>query len=202
MPCLWRVKVMFLPPVVPGAAPACWVPGTSGLIALTHLALTLSCLIWLKLFPGVWLVSSPGKCLPSNGPGRQYSLNTQLLSKWCSQTRAMDRDLHPSLAFLATPLCRNGLWFGFPGVRQKIESLVWHSTPWSSDPILNIFWKIRDKLEKAMSAHPSVLAWRITWTEEPGRLQSIGSERVGHHWSDLAAEKSTTQIQIALFLLS
>ena len=37
-----------------------------------------------------------------------------------------------------------------------------------------------DPLEKEMATHSSVLAWRITWTEEPGRLQSIGSQRVGH----------------------
>ena len=35
-------------------------------------------------------------------------------------------------------------------------------------------------LEKAMALHSSTLAWRITWTEEPGRLQSMGSLRVGH----------------------
>ena len=35
-------------------------------------------------------------------------------------------------------------------------------------------------LEKEMAAHSSVLAWRIPWMEEPGRLQSMGSLRVGH----------------------
>ena len=38
-----------------------------------------------------------------------------------------------------------------------------------------------------MATHSSVLAWRIPWTEKPGRLQSMGSHRVGHNWSDLAA---------------
>ena len=33
-----------------------------------------------------------------------------------------------------------------------------------------------DPLEKGMATHSSILAWRITWTEEPGRLQSIGSQ--------------------------
>ena len=33
-----------------------------------------------------------------------------------------------------------------------------------------------DPLEKEMAAHSSILAWRITWTEEPGRLQSMGSQ--------------------------
>ena len=37
-----------------------------------------------------------------------------------------------------------------------------------------------DPLEKEMATHSSVLAWRVTWTEEPGRLQSTGSQRVGH----------------------
>ena len=35
-------------------------------------------------------------------------------------------------------------------------------------------------LEKGMATHSSILAWRIPWTEEPGRLQSMGSQRVGH----------------------
>ena len=42
-------------------------------------------------------------------------------------------------------------------------------------------------LEKEMATHSSVLAWRIPWTEKPGRLQSMGSHGVGHDWSDLAA---------------
>ena len=39
-----------------------------------------------------------------------------------------------------------------------------------------------DALEKRMAIHSSILAWRILWTEEPGRLQSMGSQRVGHDW--------------------
>ena len=38
-----------------------------------------------------------------------------------------------------------------------------------------------DPLEKEMATHSSILAWRIPWTEEPGRLQSVGSQRVGHN---------------------
>ena len=37
-----------------------------------------------------------------------------------------------------------------------------------------------DPLEKGMATHSSFLAWRIPWSEEPGRLQSMGSQRVGH----------------------
>ena len=40
-----------------------------------------------------------------------------------------------------------------------------------------------DPLEKEMATHPSILAWRIPWTEEPGGLQSKGLQRVGHDWA-------------------
>ena len=38
-------------------------------------------------------------------------------------------------------------------------------------------------MEKTMALHSSTLAWKIPWTEEPGRLQSMGSLRVGHNWA-------------------
>ena len=38
-----------------------------------------------------------------------------------------------------------------------------------------------DPLEKGMATHSSILAWKIPWTEEPGGLQSMGSQRVGHN---------------------
>ena len=39
---------------------------------------------------------------------------------------------------------------------------------------------LEDPLEKEMATYSSILAWKIPWTEEPGRLQSMGSQRVGH----------------------
>ena len=39
-----------------------------------------------------------------------------------------------------------------------------------------------DILEKGMATHYSILAWRISWTEETGGLQSMGLQRVGHDW--------------------
>ena len=44
----------------------------------------------------------------------------------------------------------------------------------------------KDPLEKELATHSSILAWRTPQMEEPGRLQSTGSHRVGHDWSDLA----------------
>ena len=40
-----------------------------------------------------------------------------------------------------------------------------------------------DPLEEGMATHSSILAWRISWTEKPGGLQSMGSQRVRHHWA-------------------
>ena len=44
-------------------------------------------------------------------------------------------------------------------------------------------WIGKIPLEKGMATHSSILAWRIPWTEEPGRLQSIWLQRVGHDWA-------------------
>ena len=48
------------------------------------------------------------------------------------------------------------------------------------------FLGLEDPLKEGMATHSSILGWRIPWTEEPGRLQSMGSQRVGHEWSDWA----------------
>ena len=46
-----------------------------------------------------------------------------------------------------------------------------------------IYYQVWYKLEKAMAPHSSTIAWKIPWMEEPGRLQSMGSLRVGHDWA-------------------
>ena len=56
-------------------------------------------------------------------------------------------------------------------------------------------------LEKGMTTHSSILAWRSPWTEESGGLQSMGSQRVGHDWSDWAHTHRTLEILWWAFLL-
>ena len=51
-------------------------------------------------------------------------------------------------------------------------------------------------LEKEMATHSSVLAWRIPGTGKPGGLPSMGSHRVGHDWSDLAAAAAVLSQQL------
>ena len=54
----------------------------------------------------------------------------------------------------------------------KNLSAMWETQVWSLD------WG--DHLEKEMATHSSILVWRIPWTEEPGGLQAMGWQRVGH----------------------
>ena len=55
----------------------------------------------------------------------------------------------------------------------------------------------KDPLEEGMTTHSSILAWRIPWTEEPGELQFMGSQRVGPHCSDLACTHMSTFLESA-----
>ena len=59
-------------------------------------------------------------------------------------------------------------------VAQRLK----HLPPMWETWVRSLGWE--DPLEKEMATHSSTLAWRIPWKEEPGRLQSMGSQRVGH----------------------
>ena len=59
-------------------------------------------------------------------------------------------------------------------VAQMVKRLP---TMWETR-VRSLGWE--DLLEKEMATHSSTLAWKILWTEEPGRLPSMGSQRVGH----------------------
>ena len=75
-------------------------------------------------------------------------------------------------------------WFplgltGLISLQSKRLSRVFSSTAvWKHQ-----FFSVQPSLEKAMAPHSSTFAWNIPWTEEPGRLQSMGSLRVGHNWA-------------------
>ena len=60
-----------------------------------------------------------------------------------------------------------------------------------------------DPLEKGMATHSSILPWKTPWTEEPGRLQSMGSQRVGHDWvTSLVTSAGETGTRVLSLLLS
>ena len=62
-------------------------------------------------------------------------------------------------------------------IAQIVKNLpvMWKTQVWS------LGWE--DPLEMGMATHSSILTWKIPWTEEPGGVRSIGSERVGHDWA-------------------
>ena len=81
-------------------------------------------------------------------------------------------DHDPSLCFSK---CRFWVLILASLVAQRVKNLpAMHETEVGS-----LSWK--DPLEKGMETHSSILAWKIPWTEEPGGLQSMGSQGVGHH---------------------
>ena len=67
-------------------------------------------------------------------------------------------------------------WVRASLVAQRLKHLPAMRETW----VRSLGWE--DPLEKEMATHSSTLAWRIPWREEPGRLQSMGSQRVGHDW--------------------
>ena len=62
-------------------------------------------------------------------------------------------------------------------------NFVWESRFFCSQSASFYIWPFALPQEKAMAAHSSTLAWKTPWTEEPGRLQSMGSLRVWHNWA-------------------
>ena len=63
------------------------------------------------------------------------------------------------------------------------------------------FWSLgwEDLLEEGMEIHSSILAWRIPWTEEPGGLRSIESQRVRHDWSDFFSTHAFMHSYVCVF---
>ena len=110
------------------------------------------------------------------------------------QSLGQEDPLEKGMATPSNPMDR-GVWratlHGVPRVRQdlvtkpprswRLNEGWWFQTvkPTMREAwVRSLGWE--DPLEKEMATHSSALAWKISWTEEPGRLQSMGSQRVGH----------------------
>ena len=87
---------------------------------------------------------------------------------WRKSTKILK--LHRTNDLLASPILRASL------VPQMVKNLpaMQETWVWSLDP--------EDPLEKGMATYSNILAWRIPWTEEPGGLPSMGSQRIMHDW--------------------
>ena len=98
------------------------------------------------------------------------------------------------LEWVSMPSCKGSSW---PRDRIHISSIAdgfFTAEPLGKPKINGLdlpamqeawVWSLgrEDPLEKEMASHPKILAWRIPWTKEPGGLQSMESQRVGHDWA-------------------
>ena len=89
---------------------------------------------------------------------------------------------------ISATLCSHKKMYGVSLLAQTVKNLpaVQERAGWSLGQ--------EDTLEKGMVIHSSILAWRIPWTEEPGRLQSMGSLRVRHDWATNTFKKMCTLV--------
>ena len=111
-------------------------------------------------------------------PGRLQSMGSlRVRHDWATSLSLFTfmhwrRKWQPTPVFLPGESRDGGAWwaavYGVAQSRTRLKRL-------SSSSSKAIF-----KLEKQMATHSSILDWRIPWTEEPGELQSMGSQRVGH----------------------
>ena len=62
---------------------------------------------------------------------------------------------------------------------RSVAQMVKHLPAMQETWVQSLSWE--DPLEKGMATHSSIPAWKIPWTEEPGGLQSMGSQRIGHY---------------------
>ena len=115
-----------------------------------------------------------GKCYPLQYSGLENSMDCIVQGVAKSQTWLSD--FHTLIAKSFDIWIMQVYWYnkGFPGDSDSKESAMQESLVWS------LAWE--DPLEKELVTHSSILAWRILWIEEPGGLQSMGSQRGGCNW--------------------
>ena len=97
--------------------------------------------------------------------------------------------LSPAIPFLENKGAKNiylqknqktctGIFIGALSTASLVAQMAKNPPAMRETWVQSLGWE--DPLEKGTATHSSILAWRIPWTEEPGRLQSMGSQRVGH----------------------
>ena len=93
---------------------------------------------------------------------------------------------------LAERIFLNKIWHQYNLANSKhLCKTIWHASLVAQRlKRLPAMWETwvrslgqEDPLKKEMATHSSILAWKILWTEKPGRVQSMGSQRVGHDWA-------------------
>ena len=121
--------------------------------------------------PGTWLPS-----LVWEDPTCYGAIKPVCHNYWSLHLESRRRQWHPlQYSCLENPMGGGAWWAAVHGVAK------------SQTRLSNLTFTFHfHALEKEMAVHSSILAWRIPGTGEPGGLQSVGSHRVGHDWSDAA----------------
>ena len=118
---------------------------------------------------------------------RHQYLNSDQICHWLTPTIGEGNDTPLQYSCLENPMGRGAWWAVVHGVAKSWSRL--------SDFTFTFHFHA---LEKEMATHSSVPAWRIPGTGEPGGLLSVGSHRVRHYWSDLAAAAATPNMKYML----
>ena len=125
-----------------------------------------------------WWLRGKSVCLQCRRPG---------FDPWVGKI-PWRRKWHPfQYSCLENPMDRGAWWATVHRVTK--------SWTWLSDLTFTFTFHFQ-ALEKEMETHSSVLAWRIPGMGEPGGLPSMGSHRVGHDWSDLAAAAAVSNLDV------
>ena len=118
----------------------------------------------------VWRIPCTLLSMGSQRVGHDWAIFTFILTK--------SLEINKSVASLVAQSVKN-----LPAVQKtQVQSLGWE-----------------DPLENEMATHSSILAW-IPWTEEPGRLQSMGLQRAGHNWATNTTATTTLDLEQCLQL--
>ena len=99
-----------------------------------------------------------------------------------SKTHLISHSRMSGSRWVITPSLLSGSWRGKRYYRVSLVAQLVNNPPTMQENLVQ-FLSQEDPLEKGQATHSSTLAWKIPWTEEPGRLQSMGSWRVGHDWA-------------------
>ena len=107
--------------------------------------------------------------------GSCKELNTDVLSSFiCCSPKLNRTHMYVSRSWVKLCYIHNSRTASLVAQTVKYLPAVWKTQ------VRSLGWE--DPLVKELATHSSTLAWKIPWTKEPGRLQSMGSQRVGHDW--------------------
>ena len=143
--------------------------------------------------PSAVFTHLPWRVLPPSSFLEEISLRSAALPSALSAVHSQSQDfaLYLFLPYAALSVCMCVSALGLLVSSCRLPTAVFLAVPSGSDrknpPAMQETWvwflAWADSLEESMATHSSVLAWRIPQTEESGRLQSLGSQKVRHDWA-------------------